>query len=140
MSAVAKTVPGRRYGSVKELAAYTSLSEKSVRRLIESGTVRTLKVGRRVLIPFEEFDQHFKEGSTMTIARTPAPPCTVDRDTGRLLPLTDEERRARSEALGRALDQVDQITDQTDTDERWGEIQRHIDEARPDRPLFGGTS
>ena len=76
----------------------------------------------------------------MAIAPTPARPCTVDPETGRLLPLTDEQRKVRSEALARVLDQIDQITDETDTDERWAEVFRHIDEGRPHRPLFGGTS
>jgi excisionase family DNA binding protein len=150
MSAVAKTAPGPRYGSVAELAAYTSLSPKTIRRLIESGALRALRVGRRVLVPFEDIDQHFermkdrrsrtREVPTIAITPTPARPSSVDPQTGRLLPLTDEERRERSEALGRALDHVDQITDSTDTDERWAEVQRNIDEGRPDRPLFGGLA
>ena len=65
-------------------------------------------------------------------------PNTIDLKTGRLLPLTDEQRKARSEALARALDEIDEITDETDTDETWRNIFRSIDEGRPDRPLFEG--
>jgi hypothetical protein len=75
----------------------------------------------------------------MAIAPTPAPPHGIDLETGRLLSLTDEQRRARSEALARALDQIDTITDATDTDEVWADVMRGIDEGRPHRPLFEGS-
>src|SRR6185312_10818007 len=58
MLAVAERVVAPRYGSVADLAAYASLSRKTIRRLIESGAIRGLKVGRRVLIPFEDMDRH----------------------------------------------------------------------------------
>lgn len=60
-------------------------------------------------------------------------PNTIDLKSGRLLPLTDDQRKARSEALARALDEIDEIADET-----WREIFRSIDEGRPDRPLFEG--
>jgi hypothetical protein len=53
--------------------------------------------------------------------------------------LTDQARRARSEALGRALDEIAAMTDETDTDEVWQEVMRDIDETRPHRPLFEGS-
>jgi hypothetical protein len=62
----------------------------------------------------------------------------IDPETGRLKPLTSEERRARSEALKRALDEMAQISDETDTDEVWRAVFRGIDETRPHRPLFEG--
>lgn len=152
MSAAVKTVSDRRYGSVAELATYTGLSPRTLRRLIESGTIRALRVGRRVLVPFEDFDRHLddassmrmrsriKEGPTMAIAPVLPRPCAIDPETGGLLPLTEDLRRARSQALARVLDQVERITDETDTDGRWAEVCRYIDEGRPHRPLFGGTS
>lgn len=76
----------------------------------------------------------------MTVAPTSVPAGAVDRETGRLRPVTSEERRARSAALARALDDIAEITDETDTDERWAEVFRGIDEARPERPLFEGIS
>ena len=75
----------------------------------------------------------------MAIAPTPARPSTVDHATGRLQPLTDEQRLARSEALGRALDEIAGMTDETDTDEVWRDVMRGIDEGRPHRPLFEGS-
>jgi hypothetical protein len=76
----------------------------------------------------------------MAIAPTPAPPRgDVDPATGRLLPLSDEQRQARTEALNRALDALADITDATDTDATWREVMRGIDEGRPHRPLFEGS-
>ena len=58
-------------------------------------------------------------------------------DSGRLLPLTEEEHRARSEAIARAFDELAAITDETDTDELWEEFKRGIDEDRmSDRKRF----
>ena len=74
----------------------------------------------------------------MAIAPSPVPPAAVDLETGRLRPQTETERRARSAALVRALDDLDRIGDETDTDERWAEVFRGIDEGRPHRPLFQG--
>jgi hypothetical protein len=75
----------------------------------------------------------------MAVAPTTPPPAAVDPATGRLLPLSDEQRRARSEALTRALDEIAGITDETDTDEVWRDALRGIDESRPYRPLFEGS-
>jgi hypothetical protein len=58
--------------------------------------------------------------------------------TGRLLPESEEERRARSAALARALDEIAEMTDETDTDATWAEVYRGIDAERPHRPLFEG--
>ena len=74
----------------------------------------------------------------MSIAATPRTE-SIDPATGQLRPLTAQERKARSEALGRALDDIAEMTDETDTDEVWGEVMRGIDESRPHRPLFEGS-
>jgi hypothetical protein len=100
-------------------------------------------VGRRLLIPFADLDQAIlrmedhrpQEASAMASAPSRG---TVDPGTGRLRPLSDQERRTRSEALARALDEIDRITDETDTDETWREVFRGIDQGRPHRPLFEG--
>ena len=75
----------------------------------------------------------------ISIAPMPAKPGAVDIATGKLQPLTDQERQLRSAALGRALDEIGGITDQTDTDEVWREVLRGIDEGRPHRLLFEGS-
>jgi len=49
-------------------------------------------------------------------------PGTGPATDGRLKPLTDHERRARTEALGRALDDIAGMTDETDTDEVWRDV------------------
>lgn len=72
----------------------------------------------------------------MPIAPTPQAP-TIDQQTGRLLPLSDEQREARTEAMARAFEEWPEA-DETDTDERWADVFRGIDESRPHRPLFAG--
>jgi hypothetical protein len=73
----------------------------------------------------------------MAIAPTPARPGSVDPAPGRLLPLTGEERRARTEALTRAVDEIAVTTDESDTDEVWERFTRGLDEDRvSDRKRF----
>jgi hypothetical protein len=60
-------------------------------------------------------------------------------DVRELIPRTEADRRARSEALLAALDAVEAVpADQTDSPEVWAEVYRGIDEGRPERPLFEG--
>ena len=66
------------------------------------------------------------------------PPVAVDPVTGRILPMSDEERAARRSAALRATKAIAQITDETDTDELWEEGMRDIDAQRPHRKLFEG--
>ena len=66
------------------------------------------------------------------------PPVSVDPTTGRILPMTDEERAARRDAAVRAVRANHQITDETDDAERWQEVYRGIDQGRPERKLFEG--
>jgi hypothetical protein len=66
------------------------------------------------------------------------PPAAVDPATGRILPMSDEERAARRDAAIRMLDAIGRITDDTDTDELWEEGMRDIDAYRPHRKLFEG--
>jgi excisionase family DNA binding protein len=143
-----KPLPVPRYGSAAQLASYAGLSVKTVRRLVDAGKVRGIKVGSRLLIPFEDVDRlilraedrspRTQERSAMAIANTTAPPAAIDPATGRLLPMSDAQRKARSEALGRALDAMAAMTDETDTDLAWRDVFRGIDEGRPHRPLFEG--
>ena len=60
--------------------------------------------------------------------KTPA----VDVATGHLRPMSEEERRERSEAVQRALDEIATITDETDTDEIWDDVFRGLKAARPE--------
>jgi hypothetical protein len=66
------------------------------------------------------------------------PPLALDPETGRILPVSDEELTARRDASLRMLRVLDQITDESDTDEKWSEVYRNIDACRPHRPLFEG--
>jgi hypothetical protein len=56
------------------------------------------------------------------------PPPFIDPVTGRLRPLTDEERRARSEAIRRMLKEIATIRGETDTDEVWDRFERILAE------------
>jgi excisionase family DNA binding protein len=53
----ATSTHGPRYGSAAELATYAGLSVKTIRRLVDAGKVSGHRVGRRVLIPFEDMDR-----------------------------------------------------------------------------------
>jgi hypothetical protein len=57
---------------------------------------------------------------------------------GRLIPLTDAQIRERNAEAIRALDEAAAIVGPDDTDERWADIYRGIDEGRPHRKLFEG--
>src|SRR6478735_8375436 len=81
----------------------------------------------------------FPEDTNMSITSMSARGGTIDPATGRLQPLTDQACRARSGALGRALEEIAAMTDETDTDEVWRDVMRRIDEPRPHRPLFEGS-
>ena len=97
-----------RYGSAAELAAYAGVSVKTIRRLVDAGKVRGRKLGRRLLIPFEDLDAHILK---LEDHRRPAMQATLPQASfdarGRAVPLPeDEERRRQAEAL-RALDELD---------------------------------
>ena len=64
------------------------------------------------------------------------PALAVDSSSGRILPISEEQRAARREAAIRALRAISEIADETDTDDRWEEIYRNIDDSRPHRKLF----
>ncbi len=53
------------------------------------------------------------------------PPRSTD-ERGRLLPMTDEQRRSRIEEGNRALDELAEMTDETDTPELWDEVLRNL--------------
>lgn len=55
----------------------------------------------------------------------PMPPVSDAR--GRLTPRTEQEQREASEALNRALDEMSDMTDETDTDEVWRDVDRGAD-------------
>ncbi len=147
MSAAAEASPTPRYGSAAQLAAYSGLSVKTVRRLVDAGKVRGVKVGRRLLIPFEDLDRHIlraedhrpesQEAPAMAIA--PTPPSThrsVDA-RGRALPMTDEEIRLRAEAAIRALDALDDMGDEDEQRQTLDALMEGIDADRlSDRKRF----
>lgn len=68
----------------------------------------------------------------------PLGPRSVDAN-GRLVPISDEERRARTERLRETLAEIDAAEPgPTDEEWRWREVMRGIDEGRPERRLFEG--
>ena len=74
-------------------------------------------------------DDHVK-GNGNPKPFNPPPRFIPPRDTderGRLLPMTDEQRRARLEESNRLLDALAEITDETDDDdEYWDEFSRSL--------------
>jgi excisionase family DNA binding protein len=143
VSALAAPRRTPRYGSAAELAAYAGLSVKTVRRLVDAGKVAGHKVGRRVLIPFEDFDRLIsqpgtKEARPMSIApSTTSPHRSVDA-RGRALPMTDAEVRARAKVAIRALDALDDIGDEAEQLQTLEALIEAIDsEPLSDRKRFG---
>ncbi len=53
------------------------------------------------------------------------PPRSTD-ERGRLLPVTDEQLRAQVEEGNRMLDELAEMTDETDTPELWDEVLRNL--------------
>ena len=86
-----------------------------------------------------EIDRFVRRVPTMAIAPTTETP-VVDPVTGRRRPLSDEERRARSDRLQHTLKSLHEITDETDTDENWAEVFRGLAAARPEYPPVEGNS
>ncbi len=66
------------------------------------------------------------------------PSARLDPETGRLLPISDDELAARRDAAVRTLRAIAEMTDETDTDERWEDFMRGYDESHPLRPQFEG--
>ena len=65
------------------------------------------------------------------------PALAVDSSSGRILPISEEQRRS-TRGGDPALRAISEVTDETDTDDRWEEIYRNIDDSRPHRKLFEG--
>jgi excisionase family DNA binding protein len=127
-----------RYGSAAELAAYAGVSPKTIRRLVDAGKVRGLKLGRRLVIPFQDVDDHILGAEK---ARRPTMPATLTRAAfdarGRALPLpADEESLRRAEAL-RALDELAAMGDDEEQRETFAALVEAIDGDRmSDRKRF----
>ena len=109
MSIAMKSPPAPRYGSAAQVAAYSGLSAKTVRRLVGAGSVRGLKVGRRLLIPYDDFDRHLARcggrpgnGRTHAMAVAPTPPGSAH--TPYVPRLTPEELDRSNRELAGLLD------------------------------------
>src|SRR4051812_4975587 len=89
MSTAARVTPAPRYGSAADVSALTGLSVKTVRRRVKDGSIRGVKLGRRVLIPLDAVDRpRTQEPPAMAIApSTVSPHRSVDA-RGRALPVT----------------------------------------------------
>jgi excisionase family DNA binding protein len=132
MVSVAEAVRPPRFGSAAELASYAGLSVKTIRRLVDAGKVRGRKVGRRLVIPFEDLDAHILEIGDEP--RRPTMQATRPRSTfdarGRALPLpADEERRRADEAI-LALDRLDEMGDEDEQRATLRGLMANLDEDR----------
>ena len=66
------------------------------------------------------------------------PPSGLGPD-GKIIPMSDEERRAWCEAARRRIAEIAQMTDREgEPPEAMEQMMRGIDEGRPHRPLFKG--
>lgn len=138
MASVAEVSRAPRFGSAAELASYAGLSVKTIRRLVDAGKVRGRKVGRRLVIPFEDLDAHILEAEAdrrATVQATLHQPAFDQR--GRALPLpVDEERRRAAEAI-RALDELASQGDDDEQSETFDALVEAIDRDRTsDRRRF----
>jgi excisionase family DNA binding protein len=134
-----------RYGSPAEVASYAGLSTKTIRRLVDAGKVRGHKVGRRVLIPYEDLDRHILsiEDHRRNAMSAAAPQVTLPRratdDRGRLIPLSPEQARLRAEEALRALDDVATIGDEDERRTTFEALVQGLnEEPLSDRPRFRG--
>jgi excisionase family DNA binding protein len=131
MSIVMETGRFPRYGSAAELASYAGLSVKTIRRLVDAGKVRGRKVGRRLVIPFEDLDAHILrlEDHWRPAAQATHPHASFDV-RGRAVPLLeDEERRRQAEAL-RALDDLDAMGDDDEHEATFAALVEGLDQNR----------
>jgi excisionase family DNA binding protein len=146
-SAVPTTMPAPRFGSAARMATYSGLSVKTIRRLVDAGKVRGMKVGRRLLIPYEDLDRHIlrisdhrprpQEAPTMAIAPTPVSPRSSVDAHGRAIPMTEAEVRARAGAITRGLDALDDMGDADEQRESLDALLAALEEDRlSDRKLF----
>lgn len=135
MATAAKKTPPPRYGSAADLASYCGLSVKTVRRLVDAGAVRGLKVGRRLLIPYADLDRHIlriaDHGRTAmaTAEQVDSRRRTFD-DRGRAIPMTEDEARGRAEAIARGLDSLDDLGDEAEQRATLEYLMAAIDEDR----------
>jgi excisionase family DNA binding protein len=143
MSAVPKMPTVPRYGSAAQLAAYSGLSVKTVRRLVDSGRVRGLKVGRRLLIPFEDLDRHVISqadrsagGRTPFMATTPTPTATARAPY--VPPVSDEEQARSNRALVELLDSFESEGDEQEQRETMDVLRQALgkDRVASSRKLF----
>ena len=108
MASVAGWELPARYGSAAEVAAYAGLSSKTIRRMVSSGKVRGSKVGRRVLIPFEDLDGLVRKSA---VSPAVAPPSSALDASGRARPLGPGEAAWRARRAIEALDSLDGLGD-----------------------------
>ena len=134
MSSAAMSAPTPRYGSAAQLAGCAGLSVKTIRRLVDAGKVRGRKVGRRLLIAYEDLDRHILsfEDHRRTAMSAAAPQATLPRQStderGRAIPLTEEQARLRAEEALRALDDIESMGDEDEQRETFDALMRGLAE------------
>jgi excisionase family DNA binding protein len=141
LSALVTPRRSQRYGSAAELAAYAGLSIKTVRRLVGARKVGGYKVGRRVLIPFEDMDRLIvgranrvgpERNSIMATAETTA-------TDGHYVPrISAEERARRNKAAIALLDSWESEGDEQEQHENLAILRESLGKGRTtsSRKLF----
>jgi excisionase family DNA binding protein len=146
MASVAEVTRGSRFGSAAELACYAGLSVKTIRRLVDAGKVRGLKVGRRLLIPFEDLDAHIlqiekRRSPVMAANSTPTPARAIpEAEPASFVPrITPEELTRRNRAAMALLDAWEaDVEDEPDQRETMDVLRQALgsDRVASSRPAF----
>jgi len=131
MTTLARPTRSPQYGSPVEVAAFLGVSTRTVRRLVDELAVPAYRVSRRVLVSFREADQFVQRVPTMaTVAATPVSPHRSVDSSGRALPMTEDEVRARADAVARGLAAVAAIGDEYEQRETLEFLTTAVDENR----------
>jgi excisionase family DNA binding protein len=76
--APSRTSPVPCYGSAADLATYSGLSPRTIRRLVKAGELRGFKVGRRLVVPYSELDRFILKCALTRAAGLPTPGLEVE--------------------------------------------------------------
>lgn len=130
MSSAAKLPLAPRYGSAAEVSALTGLSVKTVRRRVKDGSLRGVRLGRRVLIPLDALDRpRTQEAPLMAVAHDPAGGPTT-AEVPYVPPISSEELARRNQSAIELLDLWEAEGDEQDHRETMQVLREALGEGR----------
>ena len=110
---MASVALSRQYGSPQEIATFTGLSVRTVRRLYTSGRLVAHKIDRRVLIAFEDVEVFVRRSIRHSLHPPGSVPSALTPE-GRAYPFSSAETGAR---VRQAIASLDELADDTDDPE-----------------------